>query len=150
MGKEVKVGETISVGFKMLKCVVTTGPRCTGCYLRGLDNCLEIIGCCSGSRKDNTNVIFEEVHMTDYSDKNGIVLEDGSIIKLWIKDDIEPEGGCWCYLYVTCVPSKGFVLWGDKITIEDAEPLECWKSDLENCEVVGNINRIRDYEKFFK
>ena len=63
----------------------------------------------------------------------------GDILKMWIEDSVEPDGGIWHYMYVKWTVEKGFVLWGKNMTIEDAATLYemlQWKQ----MEVVGNIH----------
>lgn len=76
---------------------------------------------------------------TGLLDKNGKEIYEGDVLQMWLDDAVEKEGGYFHRMYVVFTVEKGFVLWGERMTIEDAEPLFemlQWKDS----EVVGNIH----------
>lgn len=85
-------------------------------------------------------VVSETVgQFTGLHDKNGKEIYEGDILQMWLDDAVEKEGGYFHRMYVVLTVEKGFVLWGERMTIEDAEPLFemlQWK----DCEIIGNIH----------
>lgn len=76
---------------------------------------------------------------TNQYDKLKSKIFENDILKLWIEDSVEPDSGIWHYMFIKWTIEKGFVLWGKKMTIEDAIPLykELKWTEME---VVGNIH----------
>lgn len=76
---------------------------------------------------------------TGLSDKNGKEIYEGDILEMWLEDSVEPQGGYFHRMYVVFTSEIGFTLWGECMTMEDAEPLYellQWK----DCEVIGNVH----------
>lgn len=80
----------------------------------------------------------EHRQFTEQHDSHKNKIYENDILKMWIEDSVEPNGGFWHYMFVKRTIEKGFVLWGKYMTIEGAEPLyemlKWW-----NMEVVGNV-----------
>lgn len=77
---------------------------------------------------------------TGLLDKNGKEIYEGDILEMWLEDSVEPQGGCFHRMYVVFTSEIGFTLWGECMTMEDAEPLYellQWK----DCEVIGNVHK---------
>lgn len=89
---------------------------------------------------DFIQVIHKTVgEYTNQHDKLNAKIFEDDILKMWLEDSVEPDGGIWHYMYVKLTIEKGFVLWSKKMTIEDAESLYealQWKQ----MEIVGNIH----------
>lgn len=48
--------------------------------------------------------------MTMHFDKNGKAIHEGTKIRVWLEDSVEPEGGFWWYATVKpCLTDKLFV-----------------------------------------
>ncbi len=85
-------------------------------------------------------VNFDTVgQFTNQHDKLNTKIFEDDILKMWIDDSVEPDGGVWCYMFVKETIEKGFVLWAKNMTIEDAAPLYQMLQE-DDMEVVGNIH----------
>ena len=81
---------------------------------------------------------------TNQYDKFKSKIFENDILKMWLEDSVEPEGGFFCYMFVKLTIEKGFVLWGKHMTIDDAIPL--YQMLQENdMEVVGTVHDNPDF-----
>ena len=75
---------------------------------------------------------------TGFIDKNGKAICEDDILKMWLVDSVEPDGGIWHHMFVKWTREKGYVLWGKRMTLEDATPLSVMLTEYD-MEIVGNL-----------